>query len=54
MIEKNGKRYDVTECKSAWSVTHRTGDFTVDYRVSKDICPSYEALVDYILTENTF
>ncbi len=54
MIEKNGKCYDVTEYKNAWSVTHRTGDFTADYRISKDLCPNYDALVDYILTENVF
>lgn len=53
-IEKNGKRYDVTERQKHWSVVLKSGALKVDFQVSKDLCATLEELKEYIQAETMF
>ncbi len=54
MIEKNGKKYEITECKNYWSVVWNNGGLSVDFQVEKEICTTREELEKYIQKEDMF
>lgn len=48
MIEKNQTSYEVCECKNQWSLRRNVGKLTVDLRVSKSLCATFEELLLYV------
>lgn len=51
-IEKNGKIYTVTENLKSWSVKTESGKVSVSYSIQKELCPTFEELCEYLLTDN--
>lgn len=53
-LEKNGKTYDISECKNHWSVRYTDGGLSVTYEVAKDICENAEELAAYVQSNDMF
>ena len=53
-IEKEGRTYAVKEKPKAWAVVYRADVITIEYKISKDICPDEAALRAYIRREKIF
>ena len=53
-IEKNGKIYNVNECKAKWSVALNGNKLSVAIDVPKDLCETIEELENYISTSELF
>lgn len=54
IITKNDKAYIVTEQKRQWKLTGNISGVEVEYNVSKDICPNFEDLEQYVAKEKLF
>ena len=54
IVEKNGKQYEVTECKNHWSVAWKSGAVTARFQIPKDLCKTEEEIKAYILKETMF
>ena len=48
IIEKNGKKYSVSEYSAKWVVKSNSGKLSVSYDVSKDLCSTEDELREYI------
>lgn len=53
-ITKNGKEYSVTEYRDKWTVKHDSGKLSIAYDVSKELCPTADALRVYVCNNNIF
>ncbi len=53
-IEKNGKTYNVNECKSKWTVALNGSKLSVAIDVPKELCKTTEELQNYVLTNELF
>lgn len=50
-IEKNGKKYEVSERSYKWVLKDSNGKVTIKFEVSKQDCPTVEDLERFIKTE---
>lgn len=46
--------YTIKECTNDWAVTMKEGKLTAEIRVPKSMCPTLQALQDYLKQENIF
>lgn len=53
-VRKNEKVYTVKECNDHWNVSTVIGKLSVSYQIPKDVCATFEALKQYIESENMF
>lgn len=53
-ILKDGKEYAVTEQKTAWLLSRKIGSLSVEYRISKELCPKEADLQAYVGKEELF
>lgn len=54
VIEKNGKAYTVTEHRDKWTVSAERGKLSVAFDVSKELCPTADALRVYVNNSSIF
>ena len=54
IIEKNGKKYEVSEHQKHWSVALKEGALSVDFNISKELAATAEDIKSYIETEKIF
>ncbi len=54
MIEKDQTRYTVCECAHQWSLSKTEGKLTIDLRVPKEVCATYEELLLYVQKNPAF
>ena len=54
VIEKNGKAYTVTEHRDKWTVSAESGKLSVAFDVSKELCPTADALRVYVNNNSIF
>ena len=54
VIEKNGKAYTVTESRDKWTVKTESGKLWVAFDVSKELCPTADALRVYVNNNSIF
>lgn len=54
IIEKNGKTYTVTEHRDKWTVSAESGKLSVAFDVSKELCPTADALRVYVNNNSIF
>lgn len=54
VIEKGKKKYTVTEYKRKWTVSEESGKLSVAFDVSKELCPTADALRVYVCNNNIF
>lgn len=54
VIEKNGKAYTVTEHCDKWTVSAESGKLSVAFDVSKELCPTADALRVYVNNNSIF
>ncbi len=54
VIEKQEKKYTVTEYKNKWTISNEGGKFSVSYGVPKEICASSEELYNYVMNNKLF
>ena len=54
VIEKNGKAYTVTEYRDKWTVKAESGKLSVAFDVSKELCPTTDALRVYVNNNSIF
>ena len=52
IIEKNGKTYTITELQNKWNVKTNSGKLSATYEVSKELCPTIDALQEYVLNND--
>ena len=48
-IKKGGREYSVLEYEKEWVLVYTIGKHTGRYSVSKDLCPTFEALKNYMI-----
>ncbi len=53
-ITKNGKEYSVTEYRDKWTVKTNNGKLLVAFDVSKELCPTADALRAYVCNNSIF
>lgn len=54
MIVKQGRNYKVSESNNSWAVELKIEKLKLEWNISKEICPDYESLVDFILCSKMF
>ena len=54
IIEKNGKKYEVSEYPKHWRIVLKEGALSVDFNVPKEIAATAEDIKSYIETEKMF
>lgn len=54
VVTKGEKAYAVKEWKNHWTVSTGKGKLTIDIRIAKDLCETFEDLKKYIENENIF
>ena len=54
VIEKNGKAYTVTEYRNKWTVKAESDKLSVAFDVSKELCPTADALRVYVNNNSIF
>ncbi|MDR3263682.1 MAG: hypothetical protein LBT30_05160 [Clostridiales bacterium] len=54
IIIKNEKNYSVFETKTKWKISIVKTELSIDYNISKKDIPTFEALKEYILSEDIF
>lgn len=54
IIEKNGKAYTVAEHRDKWTVKAESGKLSVAFDVSKELCPTVDALRVYVNNNSIF
>ena len=47
-IEKDGKIYEVKENAAEWTLTTNIGNVAVDYKISKQDCPTWVDLAVFV------
>ena len=52
VIEKNDKKYIVTECRNNWTVKTESEKLSVSFNISKDLCATENELYEYVLSNN--
>lgn len=53
-IFKDEKEYAVSEQKTAWVLSRKVGSLSVEYRISKELCPTEADLQAYVAKEKLF
>lgn len=54
IIVKNGKAYTITESRDKWTVKAESGKLSVTFDVSKELCPTADALRVYVNNNSIF
>ena len=54
IITKGDKIFTITEFNNHWNAKRKVGGIDVAFQISKELCPTFEALEEYIMKESLF